>query len=457
VRCPPAHALLVFLIACSRFGAVYPPRPPASPAPPLAEPPPSRIVAHVSVTSAALASALDDAVPKSGEGDVTLLGSERHYTWERSPVLVSFSQGRLVLDTHVSGHLDMRVTKFELPMDLHVLAEPVVNTQYSVRLQSTEVTVTSRDAKVKIADRFASVLDTVATQIGAKVHDFAYELRPTLEEAYARVARPINFALGEGAGCVLLKVLGVEAAPTIIADGIEKDLALVVAPSVTIPCAVPDAVGLLPPLANVAAMASGPFTVTIPVAASYEELSRAMSVAFTDGKLYFSSEYPRLYLETPEIYESQGVLVVKLRLRGPVHKFGIDTDLDGDVYLTGHLSLVDNELRIPDLEPTIETRNLLLSLKALTDGDKIRDETRAALRLDIGQRLHSVRQKLSEELVFGDARACFRGYVDKMEVSGAFGHGTYARVYVQVTARANVTVPCPSEPGTDLNPSFVGE
>src|SRR5262249_36557339 len=159
------------------------------------------IVAHVSVTSAALASALDDAVPKSGGGDVTLLGLDRHYTWGRSPVLVSFSQGRLVRDTHVNGHLDMRVTQFELPQDTHVLAEPVVNTQYSVRLQSTEVTVTSRDAKVKIADRFASVLDMVATQISAQLHDFAYELRPTIEEAYARLARPINFPLGEGAGC----------------------------------------------------------------------------------------------------------------------------------------------------------------------------------------------------------------------------------------------------------------
>jgi hypothetical protein len=439
-------ASLFLVMACSRFGAVYPPRPPASPAPPIVEPPPSRIVAHISVTSEALASALDDVVPKSGDGDVTLLGAERHYTWERSPLVVSFSQGRLVIDTHVSGHLDMRVTKFELPIDLHVLAEPVVNTQYSVRLQSTEVTVTSRDAKMKIADRFGSVFDTVAAQIRDRLRDFAYELRPTLEEAYTRVARPIHFPLGDAMGCALLKVLGVEAAPTVVADGIEKDLAMVVAPSVTIPCTAPDGALPLPPLANVAAMTPGPFTVTIPIAASYDELSRAMSLAFTDGKLYFSTEYPRLYLEKPEIYESQGVLVVKLHLLGPVHKFGIDTNLDGDVYLTGHLSIVDNELRIPDLEPTIETRNLLLSLKALADGDKIRDEARAALRLDIGERLRSVREKLGDELVFGDARACFSGNVDKVEVTGAFGHGTYVRIYVLVTGRAKVTMPCAAAP-----------
>jgi hypothetical protein len=442
MRAAPSVALLSLVVACSRFGAVYPPRPAASPAPPIADPPPSRIVMHVSVSSAALAGALDDAVPKSGDGDVTLLGSERHYTWERSPLVVSFSQGRLVLDTHVTGHLDMRLTKFDLPMDVRVSAEPVVNTQYNVRLQSTDVSVTSSDAKMKIADRFASVLDTVGAQIDGRLRDFSYELRPLLQEAYARIAKPIDLPLGDATGCALLKVIGVEAAPTVIADGIEKDIAIVVAPSVTIPCAVPDTATPLPPLANVAALEPGPFTVTIPVAARYDELTRAMSVAFTDGKLFFSTEYPSLFLEKPEIYESQGVLVVKLHLRGPVHKFGIDTDLDGDVYLTGHLSVVDNELRVPDLEPTIETRNLLLSLKALAEGDKIRDEARAALRLDIGQRIRSTREKLGDELVFGDARVCFKGSVDKIEVTGAYGHGTYVRVYVLVTARANVSMPC---------------
>ena len=440
-------ALFSLVLTCSRFGAVYPPRPPASPAPPVADPAPSRIVAHLSVTSAALASALDDTVPKSGDGDVTLLGSERHYTWERSGLVVSFSQGRLVLDTHVTGHLDVRLTKFELPMDVHVLAEAVVNTQYNVRLQSIEVKVTSGDTKMKIADRFASVLDIIGSQIDAKLHAFSYELRPTLEEAYARIAKPIDLPVGDATGCAFLKVLGVEAAPTVVADGIEKDLALVVAPSVTIPCMAPDTATPLPRLANVAAMTPGPFTVTIPVAARYEELTGAMSAAFTDGRLYFSKEYPGLYLERPEIYESQGLLVLKLHLLGPVHKFGIDTDLDGDVYLTGHLSVVDNELRIPDLEPTIETRSLLLSLKVMAEGEKIRDEARAALRLDIGQRLLSVREKLGDDLTFGDARVCFKGTVDKIEVTGAYAHGTYVRVYVAVTARASVSMPCANDAG----------
>ena len=173
-------------------------------------------------------------------------------------------------------------------------------------------------------------------------------------------------------------------------------------PSITLPCSeTPDEVPLLPPLSNVATPNPGPFTVTVPIAASYDELTRAMTLAFADGKLFLSAEYPGVYLEKPEIYEGQGQLVLKLHIAGPVHRLGIDADLDGDLYLVGHPAVVDNELRVPDLEPTIETRNFLLTLKALTDGDRIRDEARAALRLDIGQRIQEARTRLGSGLTFG--------------------------------------------------------
>jgi hypothetical protein len=104
--------------------------------------------------------------------------------------------------------------------------------------------------------------------------------------------------------------------------------------------------------------------------------------------------------------------------------------------------VVDNELRIPDLEPTIETRNLLLSLKALTGADSIREEARAALRLDIGARVREARAKLGEGLTFGKSDACFRGDVDRVEVTGVHPHAAYLRVYVAVTARARAEMPC---------------
>jgi hypothetical protein len=438
-----ALVALLALSSCSSFGAVYPPRPPSAPGAPVADPAPSRVVAHLSVTGKALGGAIDEAVPKVGDGSFTLLRTQRKYKWDRSPFEVGFMQGRVVLVTHAHANVDMPIGSLDFPLEIKVMAEPVITPEYLVKLQSTEVKVTSTDKRLNVADHVAGVFDTIGKELDAKVKSFSYDLRPSLEEAYNRLSKPIDLPIGDAHGCALVKVLGIEAGPTVIADGLEKDVALVVAPEVTMPCATPTP-GPLPAFANVPLVASGPFTVTVPIAARYDELARAMGTLFTDGKYYFSSEFPKLYLENPEVYDSQGQIVLKVHLRGPVRKFGIDADLDGDVYFSGHLAISDNEVQVPDLEPTIETKSFFLSLKAMTDGQKIRDQARTALRLDLGERLKSVREKLSTELTFGGPSACFKGAVDKIELTSAHTHGSYLRAYVNVTARAMAQMPCPS-------------
>ena len=109
------------------------------------------------------------------------------------------------------------------------------------------------------------------------------------------------------------------------------------------------------------------------------------ALAFTDGKLYFSKEYPALYLQTPEVYAAKDQLVLKLHVAGPVHRFGFDSQIDGDVFFVGHPVVEDNELRVPDLEPTVETKSLLLKLKAALEGDSIRDDRAEHLRRTDGR------------------------------------------------------------------------
>jgi hypothetical protein len=296
---------------------------------------------------------------------------------------------------------------------------------------------------VKFADTVADVLAKVKKEVEQKLVDFAYDLRPTLGEAFQRVAKPIDLPLGDAKGCATLKILGVEAGPTVLADGFEKDLAMVIAPSVTIPCAESDAPQTLPPLANVATIQPGPFSVQIPIAARYDELAKAMGLAFTNGKLFFSKDFPELYLADPEIYAAKDQIVLKLHLGGPVSKYGLNVDLEGDIYMNGHPIVVDNELRVPDLEPTIETSNFLLKLKAAFDSNTMRDQARAALKLDIAERLRSVREKLSTNLAFGNGQGCVKAAADKIEVSGVHVHANYLRVYVGVVGRASVYLPCP--------------
>jgi hypothetical protein len=448
-RCAPMVGLasLAGALACSRFGPVYPPRPPASAGAPEADPDPARVVLHVAVSAHAIAGAVNDGTPASGDGTFSLLGSERRFAWERGPFDVEFAQGRVVLTTKVAATVDLPLKPVHASFTVRVVGEPVVSAAYAVRLQSVEVAVASTDASVKLADRFADVYAAIEEPIATKLKEFSYDLRPLVAEASARLASPLELPVGDATACARLRILEIEAAPTVLADGIEKDLAIVVAPSVTMPCVagVADEAGPLPSLSNVAALTPGPFTVTVPIAARYDELTRAMTAAFTAGRLYFSTEYPDLYLETPEIYESQGALVLKMHLDGSAHKYGIDADLDGDIYLVGHPSVVDNELAVPDLEPTIETRNLLLSLKAATDGDRIREDARKALRLDIGARLHSVTDKLGPDLTFRVPQGCVAGHVDRVAVTGVYPHADYLRVYVTVTGRARASAPCETE------------
>ena len=178
--------------SCSRFGPVYPPRPAQSAELPAADPEPTRIVAHLVVTSAALRAALDDVAPRSGEGTVRFLGSDRPYTWERGALDVGFSQGRVVLKTQVVAHLSVAFKSLQFPLDLRVEAEPIVSSEYAVRLQSVDVQVRSSDSGLAVADRVASIYERIATPIADRLKEFAYDLRPLLSEAYERVARPIE-------------------------------------------------------------------------------------------------------------------------------------------------------------------------------------------------------------------------------------------------------------------------
>ncbi len=460
MRLPGTLAAALVLASCSRFGPVYPPRPAPGGAPPLADPAPSRVVVHLAVTSDGLRDLLEAQVPTTGEGTTPLLGTDRRYTWRRGPLALSFAQGRVEIATAVHATLDVPLKTLELPLDLRVRAEPVVTSRYEVRLQDVDVKVTSPDRAVVFADQIAGVYAKIEAPIAETLRAFAHDLRPLLGEAQARIARPIDLPVGDAHACAELRVLELEAAPTVLAGGLEKDVAIVVAPSITMPCPEASAPGAaddagpapeLPPLSNVASLPAGPFTVSVPIAARYDELTRAMTVAFTGGRLYFSADFPSVYLEKPELYESGGEVVLRLHIAGPVHRLGIDTDLDGDLFLAGHPQVVDNELSVPDLEPTIETRNFLLSLKALADGDRIRDQARAALRLDIGARLKEARDKLGDALTFGSRDGCFRGEVDRVEVPGVYAHAGYLRMYVSVTGRARADVPCPARrpaPGT---------
>lgn len=437
-----ASALAAAGCAPGALAPLYPPRPPASPGEPIADPTPAKVVLHTTITGKGLTDAVEEALPKSGEGTFAFVRGDRKYTYSRGPAAVTFGQGKVAIAMHVDANLDLPVSSLDVGLDFEIAAEPVVTAEYEAKLQSVEVKVTSGDRVVKVADAVADVLEKLRANIEARLTAFSYDLKPLVAPAYERMARPIEIPMGDARGCARLALLGVEAGPTVLAGGIEKDLAFVVAPQVTFPCGAEEEPTPLPALKNVATLESGPFTVTVPVAASYEELAKAMSLTFTGGKYFFSKTYPDLYMEKPEVYAARDQLVLKVHINGRVKQGSIATGLDGDLFLSGHPAVVDNELRIPDLEPTIETRSFLLGIKAAIDGDRIRDQARSAMRLDIGARIRAAKDKLSTDLSFGEGRGCLKAQAHKVEVTGVHVHASYLRVYVTATASASASIPC---------------
>jgi hypothetical protein len=409
---------------------------------PVADPPPSRVTMHVSIFTEAISNQLEQNVPATGMGDVDLVAGQKiHYTWKREPFQLRFDRGRMIVST--TANVAVRLLgERSFPIRLLVAGEPVITPDYQAELQSTDVDVKA-DGSVERINR--AIEERLKSELTTTLEGFHLDVRPLVQELYARIALPIPLPFQDHGsnGCAELRVAAIEAGPTVLARGLEKDLGVVVLPSVTMPCSKTSTVPpVLPLLANVASIPSGPFTVVVPIAAEYGELSRTMDQAMK-GRLHFSPEYPALYLEKPQIYAADETLVIKLVLGGVADApGGVTTSLDGELYFSGHPRLVDNQITVPDLEMTPGSVDALLRLKLSLDGNGIRDQARAALRLDISERLALVRDKLSKELTFSEGLGCVRAELLRSEISGIYPHQGFLRIYVTVNAQGSIYLPC---------------
>ena len=403
---------------------------------------------------------LAGSLPRSGEGEAELLaGQTLRYTWQREPVELRFDRGRIAVTVKVLGRFQLLGERL-FPISVTIIGEPVITPDFKALLQSTEVAVKA-DGPLDSVNR--AVEEKLQGVISGTLQDFRMDVRPLLESAFARLARPIEVPVGDQVACAELRLAALEAGPTVLADGVEKDFAVVVLPSVTLPCtpvaslsssapadggpSLPDAGPVvassfkLPLLANVASLPTGPFTVTLPVAARYEELSLAFESAI-QGKLFFSEDYPELYLEKPHVYPSGDAVVIRMLLGGSARVAGLTIPMDGEIFFAGHPRVIDNQLAVPDLDITPGTAAELVKLKFALDGEAIREQARAAMRVDVSERLAAVKDKLSTELSFAEGEGCVRAEALRSEVTGIFPHETFLRIYVQVDAQASLYMPC---------------
>lgn len=490
-RFRPVPALLASLALLSCGGprleaqSLQPPVPASNGGRPVSDPPPSRIVIHATIFREALIRKMAESLPRSGEGDAAVMaGQTLHYTWHREPVTLRFDRGRVVVGVKVTGRYNMLGAR-ELPITLTIAGEPVMTADFKALLQSTDVQVVAA-GPMDMLNR--SIEARLKDLIGKTLDDFRFDVRPLVAQAFSRLARPMEIPVGDQMACAELKVTNLEAAPTVLADGFEKDLGIVVMPSVTLPCtpvasltqtgdggttqfastsqdgsvspatyvaAAPSDAGTvaadagtvaaegvrMPLLQNVSTLPSGPFKVVVPVAARYEELSRALESSM-NGRLYFSASNPELYMEKPQVYPSDDTVVIRMQLGGKARVGSYSVGVGGELFFAGHPHVIDNQLSVPDLEITPGTASELVKLKFALDYASIRDQARQALRVDVSERLAAVKDKLSTQVSFDDELGCVRGQVLRSEVTGVFPHPSFLRIYVQVDAQLGIYLPC---------------
>jgi hypothetical protein len=470
-RLRPLPALLASLTLLSCAGpriesqTLRPPPPAANGGRPVSDPPPSRIVIHATIFREALLKKMAESLPRSGEGDAQLIaGQTLHYTWQREPLTLRFDRGRVVVGVTVHGRFNM-LGERAMPITVTLAGEPVMTADFKALLQSTEVQVVA-SGPVEAVNR--SIEGKLKELIGKTLDEFRFDVRPLLSGAFARLARPIEIPVGgDQVACAELKVTSLEAAPTLLADGFEKDLGIVVMPSVTLPCTpvaslASDTAGpastdggtpgldagtppatqvVMPLLQNVSTLPSGPFKVVIPVAARYEELSKALEASMK-GRLHFSESHPELYMENPQVYPSDDTVVIKMNLGGKARVGDYAVPVGGELFFAGHPHVIDNQISVPDLEITPGTASELVKLKFALDYQSIRDQARQALRVDISERLAMVKDKMSTEMTFAEDLGCVRGQVLRTEVTGIHPHPSFLRIYVQVDAQLGLYLPC---------------
>jgi hypothetical protein len=451
------------------------PAPPAASttAAPLADPPLQRPTLHLSITREGLAALLDALVDRRDSGSFALLGA-RTWSWERSPFALALddAQKSIAVTTDVRATVAVPGATLTVPLRVQASVQPVLSTQHRLVLQAVQVRVASDDRRVRFADVVAGLVGHVETALRERLTSLQVDLAPAWQGLATQLSTPIPLPLPGASACFALDVRAVEAGPTILADGLEKQLALTIAPSLTLPCASAPArsddgnaaaTTSLPPLQNASAIEGGPFRLQVPVAAAYDELGRAAQGAFPGGRLHFSSEHPGLFASDPAVFAADGALVVRVHLGGFVQGVVAGhgrVDIDGDLYVTGRPVVRDNFIEVAELRPTLESEQTLLRLALAVKHDVLVQALHRALRLDLSARLAGARAKLVDALtvrrtlVEGVGPLCTRVDLGRLAVDELAVHDPYLRAMVSTTARLSAQLPCPGSAAVVTRPAI---
>ncbi len=276
-----------------------------------------------------------------------------------------------------------------------------------------KICVVSYDLTDKIVPRLRDRLGSVAGKIDEKVAS-AVQFRPRAEVAWKRLCTPLKVGSW---GYLSFNPHAAAVAPVSFAnDKMSSAVSITARPVLSIGGEPPAQVTSLPDAGS--SPSGDAFAVALPIDLNYAEASKQLSEKLnlaTGGLRYPPTGRLYVKIRKVEVYGYGDQAVVRLELDGSVK---------GVAYLTGRPSYdaLKNVLSFPDLEFTIETRNLIAKLANWIDHDAIRDDLRGRIRVDF-----SKQATIAED----DAAKAINGTYGPVRLEGTLANLTILGFYAE--------------------------
>jgi len=448
--------IAVFLAGCPRPIPSHPQAPPRDQPAPLPQVT-SRARLHTSIAPAAIEKQMDERLTKGGAlADEEVAHRLRfRLAWTRGAPQVALAGGRMTvklpitveygaqLEAHPLGALlrplaDWLQQKRSFTVDVTASAAPSLDASYRLRFDDVTVRVDEerrdRDplppaARAIINELFARarerLRDTMQPIVVAVVIDF-YRLL----DGYARaIAEPFDVTIptprGPIAACVGLRVDRFQIGKPVIEGRLEQDVGADLRSSLSLgkcppPPPAPSTPGPLPPIELVEAIEPSSH-VAVPVGARWDDLSSLLRQLHPEP--FAVDEQPRLKLSDISVYSSTDAqgrpeVVAQLAMNGVVSSGPLRFDVDdGMLYLIGEPRLDGLKIKVPSLEVTSDTGQLLVDVGIRGREEQIVREVRPLIEYDLGDLVEKFRAWFARGREIGGF-GCIRGKVEGAALDG---------------------------------------
>ncbi len=472
-------ALPAVLAACERENVQVPPPERVARSRPVPDPEPSVVNLPVTVSLAQIAAQVENKVPRGQNkeaewepiGKFAVVGTVYvKEMWERDPLKLAINGDRIDLSAHV---------RYRARIGAHPCA-PVVGCRWvelgscgtgdgpmptmDVGLRTTlafnrDWTVTPKtqplrvrpgerckltEAKIDVTERVQELvqglLDRAAPQIDAKLAE-AIKLRSRVEDVWSDIQQPIRAS--KDVYLVIQPESAAATAPQGRGTTLTTNVSVIVRPRVVIGERPKVEEQALPPSGTV--QPGRGFQVQLVAEMPYTAVDSILEKKLV-GRT-FDARGRKVQVIGANLYGSGDQVVLRVRVKG---------DARGTIYLVGTPQF-DPETRViavPDLDFSVESRQLLPRVAEWLLGDQLRDELRGAARFELGDRVDKIRGDVDRALNRNIGRSVrMSGGVDAVRPLGVFvfSHSLaavvaadgHAQIHVNVRARGSSRTPSP--------------